>query len=122
VWNLVEQIVAQDCDASPSPVYAGQYFSQVKTSVGNQLPSPVNVHTNTHTNNLRSQDFQRLRQNSWQNFLKATQCKQAYCISTHTLFQSDYSDYSDSNSLQLFQLLQSDYQLPTNDRQLTINC
>ena len=94
----MERIVAPDCDVpspplSLPPVYAGQYFLQVKTSVGNQLPPPVNVRTKTHTNNLRSQDFQRLRQNSWQNILKATQYKQAYSISTHTLFQSDYSDY-----------------------------
>jgi hypothetical protein len=63
------------------------------------------------------------------NFLKATQRKQTYCISTHTLFQSDYSDYSDysdhseysdhSNS-NYFNLV-TNYQLPTNDRQLTIN-
>jgi hypothetical protein len=56
-WNLMERIVAPDYDVPflpppPSlaltPVYAGQYFLQVKTSVGNQLPPPVNVRTKTH--------------------------------------------------------------------------
>ena len=52
-WNLMERIVAPDCDVpspplSLPPVYAGQYFLQVKTSVGNQLPPPVNVRTKTH--------------------------------------------------------------------------
>ena len=113
-------IIEPSTQPSSFPSSSPSQSMEPSSLVPSTLPSITS--TKPHTNNLQLQDFHRLRQNSWQNFLKATQCKQAYCISTHTLFQSDYSDYSNSNSLQLFQLLQSDYQLPTNDRQLTINC
>ena len=51
------------------------------------------------------------------NFLKATQRKQTYCISTHTLFQSDYSDHSEYSDLSNSNYLN----LITNYQQMTAN-
>ena len=65
------------------------------------------------------------------NFLKATQRKQTYCISTHTLFQSDYSDYSDYSDILIIPIILNIPTIPiaitsillpiTNYQQMTAN-
>jgi hypothetical protein len=127
VWNLIEQLLHKIVMLPPSGLrrtvlFTGESLSWKSASISGERP-----YKKPH-NNLRSQDFQRLRQNSWQNFSKQHNISKLIAYPLTRCFNLIILI---TNSLQLFQLLQpitsiqllqSDYQLPPNDHQLTTNC